>query len=333
MTRVNYVIKAEATNEEGLGMVSRAFCLAEEMLSRNLLVTIVTNEPFGRKYFKNQFLEIAVIPLETSFEDELKILKNLVNESTVLILTEYKNLNEYYGLLHPHKLVLLSDEVEPIHTPIDLFVSSFLLKAPQNNNIKKALCGLEYHFIKKEILNLQKATLEEDPKKVLLTMGGSDNKELTVAMMSLLYSSVKNCKFTVLLGTCNQRIGFTEKRILGISDDIEINRNASKVEHQYNSFGFAICKGGVTSFELMYLGIPLLIVSTSNVQIEMLDFLNKQGGILYMGHWDEISEENINSKIQELYADFSNRKKLSERAKQIIDGKGISRIVNAIEAL
>jgi hypothetical protein len=90
MTKVNYVIKAEATNEEGLGMVSRAFCLAEEMLSRNLLVTIVTNEPFGRKYFKNHFLEIAVIPVETSFDEELKILKNLVNEATVLILTEYK---------------------------------------------------------------------------------------------------------------------------------------------------------------------------------------------------------------------------------------------------
>jgi spore coat polysaccharide biosynthesis predicted glycosyltransferase SpsG len=57
------------------------------------------------------------------------------------------------------------------------------LKIPPNENIKKALCGLEYHLIKKEILNLHKATLEEDPKKALLTMGGSDNKELTVALM------------------------------------------------------------------------------------------------------------------------------------------------------
>jgi spore coat polysaccharide biosynthesis predicted glycosyltransferase SpsG len=149
----------------------------------------------------------------------------------------------------------------------------------------------------------------------------------------MLYSAVKNCKFTVLLGTCHQRIGFTEKRILGISDDIEINRNASKVEHQYNSFGFAVCKGGVTTYELMYLGIPLLLVSTSNVQKGMLDFLDKQGGVLYIGHWDEISEDKINSKIQEICSDFSNRKRLSERAKQIIDGQGTARIVNAIEAL
>lgn len=333
MTNTNYVIKAGATNEEGLGMVSRAYCLAEELTSRNLPVTIVTNDPFGRKYFRNYFLEIAVIPEEATFEEELKLLKNLVNSSTVLVLTEYKNINEYFGLLHPSKLVLLSDEVEPVHVPIDLFVSSLLLSIPKNDNIKKSLCGLEYHFIKKEIINYQKASLEEEPKKVLLTMGGSDNKELTVALMSMLFSSLKYCNFTVLLGTCNQRIGFTEKRILGISDDIEINRNASKVEHQYNSFGFALCKGGVTSYELMYLGVPLLLISTSEIQKEMLTFLNRQGGVVYAGHWDEISEENINICIKEIFSNFEKRKSLSNRAKQIIDGKGIVRIVDAIEAL
>ena len=45
MSVVNYIIKADATNAEGLGNVSRAFCLAEELISRNLPVTIITNEP------------------------------------------------------------------------------------------------------------------------------------------------------------------------------------------------------------------------------------------------------------------------------------------------
>lgn len=330
MPLVNYIILAKATNEAGLGMVSRAFCLAEEMLSRNLLVTIVTNEPFGRKFFKNFPVEVAVIPNDSTFEEELNFLRNMINSESVLVLTAYNKINEYYGLLHPQKLILLEDDVEPVTVPIDLFVSSLLLKGPENKFIKKSLCGLEYHFIKKEILNFPKAILEEVPKKVLLTMGGSDNKELTVSLMGMLYESLKGCEFTVLLGTCSQRIGFTEKRLLGISDDIEINRNASKMEHQYRTFDFALCKGGVTSSELMYLGVPLLLVSTSEVQIEMLKLLHKEGAIVYAGHWDEITEENINQLIKEICSDFAKRKTLSDNAKLKIDGMGMIRIVNEI---
>lgn len=330
MPLVNYIIKAEATNELGLGMVSRAFCLAEEMLSRDLLVTIVTNEPFGRKFFKNFPVEVAVIPVESSFEEELNFLRNMINEETILVLTDYKNINEYYGLLHPKKLILLADEVEPVTVPIDLFISSLLLKGPKSEFIKKSLCGLEYHFIKKEILNFKKSDLLETPKKVLLTMGGSDNKELTVSLMGMLHDTLKDCHFTVLLGTCSQRIGFTEKRLLGISDDIEINRNASKMEHQYRTFDFALCKGGVTAYELMYLGVPLLLVSTSDVQKEMLQLLHNEGAIVYAGHWNEITEENINSLILEICGNFDKRKSLSANAKQKIDGMGMIRIVNAI---
>lgn len=333
MPLVNYIIIAKATNEVGLGMVSRAFCLAEEMLSRNLLVTIVTNEPFGRRFFKNFPVEVAVIPTECTFEEELNFLRNMLNSETVLVLTDYKNINEFYGLLHPQKLILLSDEVEPVTVPIDLFVSSLLLKGPKSQFIKKSLCGLEFHFIKKEILNYQKSTLEKVPKKVLLTMGGSDNKELTVSLMGMLHETLKECRFTVLLGTCSQRIGFTEKRLLGISDDIEINRNASKMEHQYRSFDFALCKGGVTAYELMYLGVPLLLVSTSEVQKEMLELLDKEGAVVYAGHWDEITEENINRLISEICSGFEKRMSLSTNAKQKIDGMGMIRIVNAIEDL
>ena len=330
MSQVNYIIKAEATNELGLGTVSRAFCLAEELSARDLPVTIITNEPFGKKYFKNFPVEVAVISTQTTFEDELNLLRKMINASTVLVLTDYKNLNEYYGLLNPYKLVLLSDQVEPVNVPIDLFVSSLLVEEPHNDFIKKSICGLEYHFIKREILNFHKANLAQEPQKVLLTMGGSDNKELTVSLMGMLHDSLKNCAFTVLLGTCGQRIGFTEKRLMGISHDIQINRNASKVEHQYSSFDFALCKGGVTAYELMYLGIPLLLISTSEVQREMLKLLDKQGGVVYAGHWDEITDEKINQQIKEICSAFDKRKSLSDNAKRIIDGMGMIRIVNAI---
>ena len=211
-----------------------------------------------------------------------------------------------------------------------MFEKYLLLEEPQNPCIKKSICGLEYHFIKREILNFQKAVILDIPQKVLLTMGGSDNKELTISLMGMLNESLSAFNFTVLLGTCSQRIGFTEKRLLGISDDININRNARKVEYLYSSFDLALCKGGVTAFELMYLGVPLLLVSTYESQKEMLQLLAKKEAIVYVGHWNEITKEKINSHIQRITSSFEKRKRLSDNSKLIIDGKGTARIVDAI---
>ncbi|PCJ62047.1 MAG: hypothetical protein COA79_05005 [Planctomycetota bacterium] len=334
MSNKQVLIQADATNEYGLGMVSSANSIAEELATRNYEVTIITNAPLGEKYFKNSLHNIVIKPEGSGKEQLSEILdKNSFNEC-LLLLTSAVDSELYFNKLNPSKIVLIKESfIDNIKIPIDLFISSIQVKEPKNVNLKKSLVGPKYHFIKKAILKSPKAVIKKHIGSVLLTMGGADNKEITLALMSMLYAVLEDCQHTVLLGTCNKRVGFTEKRLLGISDDIEINRNVKRVEHRYPKFDLALGKGGVTSYELMYLGVPQILISTNENQRSLLEYLQKEGVICYAGHWNEIKEDNIVNAVNAFMNSIELRQSLSAKSKELIDGLGIQRIADAIESL
>ena len=68
----------------------------------------------------------------------------------------------------------------------------------------------------------------------------------------------------------------------------------------------------------------------SNYQIFITEQFEKEGTALNLGLGTEVGEEEITEAVAVLMRDYALRAKMSKRGKQLIDGRGIERIISEI---
>jgi spore coat polysaccharide biosynthesis predicted glycosyltransferase SpsG len=82
----------------------------------------------------------------------------------------------------------------------------------------------------------------------------------------------------------------------------------------------------------MALGMPIISVGHQEVNANASKILEeKTKSIYHLGLIDFLTKEILNQTIRKFALDFTISQKLSEKSKQILDLKGIGRIVRIIE--
>lgn len=99
------------------------------------------------------------------------------------------------------------------------------------------------------------------------------------------------------------------------------------------SADLSIGAGGATTWERCCLGLPSLIVSIANNQLPACKALWAQGFIEYLGHFEVITADLISERVRLLAEQHHTLRDLSERTMTLVDGKGVRRVVHAINKL
>jgi spore coat polysaccharide biosynthesis predicted glycosyltransferase SpsG len=95
----------------------------------------------------------------------------------------------------------------------------------------------------------------------------------------------------------------------------------------------AISGGGSTCYELACLGIPSIIISLADNQKGVAKKIGDEGIAAYLGHYEDVSAEDIKRAARELMDDYEGRKGMSDKGKKMIDGRGVKRVVQEIKNL
>ena len=90
------------------------------------------------------------------------------------------------------------------------------------------------------------------------------------------------------------------------------------------------CAGGVTLHEAMAVGTPAFVINQVQHQVNKADRAEKQGASISLGMADLWDENRLPEILQ---SDPKILEKMSQSGKNMIDGKGLKRIVNALEEL
>ncbi len=91
---------------------------------------------------------------------------------------------------------------------------------------------------------------------------------------------------------------------------------------------FVIGAGGGTSWERCCIGLPTVVLTIADNQIEIAKILNEnQAGISVQTNVDEIA-----SAVKKMLNDQSLRNKMSKNAANLCDGNGVARVVKQIVA-
>jgi spore coat polysaccharide biosynthesis predicted glycosyltransferase SpsG len=88
----------------------------------------------------------------------------------------------------------------------------------------------------------------------------------------------------------------------------------------------AITAGGLSAFEVLCAGTPLLALSHDHLQEKTVRALAKAGACMPLGLLKDFKPERLPVILEALEADQAARKALSKRGRRIIDGSGADRV-------
>jgi len=162
------------------------------------------------------------------------------------------------------------------------------------------------------------------------SFGGADaNGQTEKAIRALKRLELPSLEFTVMVGGLNER----RERVLeevGGDPRFVIPSPTYDLSEIFERVDMALIAGGSTTWELCYLGIPVLSMSCADNQKKFSEDFSTTGAIDYLGWWEDVSEDLLHERLLHLLETPSHREELSIAARDQVDGKGVMRIHQAM---
>ncbi len=182
----------------------------------------------------------------------------------------------------------------------DLVINSFVgpLKIPAERH------GPEWAVLRSEFLGLPPYVVENTIHEVLVVLGGTDARNMSDWV-------------------CEQ--------IEELGIDAKLHKGPGIAEAMYNADLF-ISGAGRAVQEAAYVGVPTIVIPTT-LREATHAHLGPRRGNLVLPVAGLVTKDQISEAVHNLATDFEMRKEMSLVARSFIDGKGLARVVHAIEGM
>ncbi|MEW5691669.1 MAG: hypothetical protein AB1765_00055 [Candidatus Hydrogenedentota bacterium] len=292
------VIVCIGSQKIGMGHIVRSLELKNRFQKRKIKTEIFH---YGKR-MKN-----INIPGLKSFAQLLK----MGNNKTILLLDTKEVGEEYIPKLKKRYFQIVGlENTGKYRNALNLIIDSNINRKTRKK--ATALYGYKYVVIRKDILKLKKEKITTDTEMSCLIIPGGfgDYKWLKKVLRALKRLSY-NGKLYVA-GKWNKR--YPSINFIPQSEYLKILKRVS----------FVIVCGGLSMFEALAIGKPMLAIPKNREQKKNIESLRKVFPYLY-------SPFDLKSKLMIYNREF--REGFSRKARRIIDGKGAERIVSKILSL
>ena len=319
------VFRVDASKELGIGHFMRCLALSEEFTRRGHVCIFFSKIDHSLIWkIKNYDINHKIISKETSWRKELVLLTNFLKENNIdwVVTDHYKIDSNYIRAIIKNGVKVLSiDDTAQIYYYSNIVVNQNIgaekirFESDENTIF---LLGPDYIMIRDSLLKRNEKKYRKKVKKILVTMGGTDNYNLTKKILKMIELSHLDKKIDIILiigplNTFSSNIkDYVKKSKLKVNI-IESPKDISKI---YLDSDIAISAGGSTCYELAYFGIPNMIITIANNQLEIAKELYEKHISIYLGDKNKINLDDFRHKINELIINNYIRKKM-------IEGKGV----------
>jgi UDP-2,4-diacetamido-2,4,6-trideoxy-beta-L-altropyranose hydrolase len=200
----------------------------------------------------------------------------------------------------------------------------------------RILLGARYAMLRREFKSWRKWQREFNPngRNVLVSMGGSDPDNVTAQVIEALQRlNVSGLEVRVLVGNSNPHFSSLEHVVQHSPAPVRLIRDARNIPELMAWADVAISAAGSTCWEMCLLGLPALLIDLAENQRPAAEELDRLGAAIHLGSTKDIDLEKIAAKLQVLISSVERRTKMSQRARQLVDGEGAQRIVSAMQGV
>ncbi len=233
--------------------------------------------------------EVAVIDSYTASEDFYQFIAERVSKLLVF--------DDFFRLSYPKEAYILNPIAEPDGNPRHFY-------------------SLKYAVLRPAFWEVPPREIKEKVERVMVTFGGEDLHGLTPLAVEAVREVFPEAECAVVVGPA---FNLDENKLYHPRLKLYRNLSAEEMRDLMLSSDIAISAGGQTVWELACTGTPTVAVLTAENQRRNLELFSRKGSILWV-------KKNFAESLRELEA-LGRRKDLSQKVQNLLDGKGVARIV------
>jgi UDP-2,4-diacetamido-2,4,6-trideoxy-beta-L-altropyranose hydrolase len=194
------------------------------------------------------------------------------------------------------------------------------------------LLGTDYILLRKEFLDRapRDRTVPETAWKILVTLGGSDPDNITLAIINALKTvDTGNPEVTIVIGGANPHEDLIREAVKDLPRATLITNAGNMPELMAWADG-AISAGGSTCWELLFMGVPSLVIPIAKNQEPVV---KKLASLKIAQAVDAHALKNpgaLAKIIVQFLHSRTMRSGFSHRMARYVDGKGASRVIDAM---
>lgn len=327
------VIRADAYPELGTGHVMRCLALGQGIKDNSgdvVFATCCESDGLLDRLKKEDFF-IQKLQAPGNLEKSLQIMSEENPDWVVLdgyhFDTEFQKAVKDAG----HRLLYIDDYAHLERYYADIILNQNYGSEEFHYNTgegSKLLLGTKYVMLRKEFLKYREFERKcpEFAENVLITMGGADpdNNTLKILEAVNLIESPLNVK--VVVGAANPHYDMLAKEVEGSCHGVEILRGVEDMAPLMEWADIAISAGGSTVWELAFMGLPSVLCIVAANQEGAVNRLAEDGIFQSIGWIKDRSVKDITEAVAQLGQTRAVRKGMFLMEKEVVDGKGITRI-------
>jgi len=166
-------------------------------------------------------------------------------------------------------------------------------------------------------------------EKIMVTMGGADPNRITLRIMDSLASIATQVPIQIVLGlSCQFTEDAIEKNTL-LNNVYEIVVGTSQMPDLMSEAGLAVTALGTTIHELLFMGVPVVVVNNFEDDADASMRLEELGAIQRFGYFKNIRWVNFADSIEELWENGEQREMMTKNL--IFNGNGGKNIKRILE--
>ncbi|MGS0973005.1 MAG: GNAT family N-acetyltransferase [Candidatus Izemoplasmataceae bacterium] len=316
-------IFTEAGKDIGLGHFMRCRALYDELNNRDIKVELYV---YGEiDYFSDKKLNL----IKTNWINE-DFLETNILESDYVVVDSYIAEKKHYNVIsRKSNKALYIDDTKRVQYPKGLILNPSLNAKSRDYSYTKSdslLLGSKYIILRPAFREPETKVIKGEVNRVLIIMGGTDGQNLTKDIINDICRQYKNIDFDIVLSP-NQYQDY-----MNIFDlqNVYFYKNVDDKEMHTKIYesDFVISGAGQTIYELMVTKTPFIAIKVADNQTDNIKSImqNISSDIVI-----DSKQTGFLKSLQKIFVnmlDYNFRRQLSSLMDDVIDSKGVNRIVD-----
>lgn len=198
----------------------------------------------------------------------------------------------------------------------------------------RLLLGTRYVLLRREFRSWRgwMRTIPEVARKVLVTMGGSDPDNVTLKVIEAIkIIDDPQLEVQIVMGPGNPNLDILECALRSVPYPMRLLKDVTNMPALMAWADIAVSAGGSTCWELAFMGLPTITVTSADNQRPIADILSKQGVVINLGWHESVTEGQITETLASALRSRDKRMSMSGAGRALVDGEGADRICMVLE--
>lgn len=339
-----FYIRTDANKIIGMGHIMRCLAIAQEFRTRGEDVTfIVADEQSEKMIYQKGYSAICIHSQWDILNQEIDTMVSLIQKLHIekLLVDSYSVTDSYLRTLRKKTMLAYIDDIDAFIYPVNLLINYnvYALQLSYSERYKAAgenvnfLLGCEYATLREEFRNVKKSICKQ-VNQILITSGGTDPYNVIGNLLREMKNRdwFKTTEFHIILGPFHRYKQVLQSQWY-LYHNVHFHEKVSNMSEYMRLCDIAVTAGGVTSYELCACGIPSIIYTLADNQLNIAKTFDRMNLIPWIGDVRNDMDkcvERIIKQIEFLRMNYKYRKKISTSMQQLIDGAGTAKVVEKI---